>query len=113
MVGEGNDDALPVSIEGPIELTDTPRSSADVEQAERTDVSRGELASRVNRINLIWEYTQAFLASIVVLTFVILALQGNPIPRGLGNVLFLVIGFYFGRTNHARPGGGTTTGGGP
>lgn len=104
---------LPVSIEGTVELTESSQTAADVQQAERTDVGKSALATRVNTINLIWEYTQALLAIVIVFSFVWCSVTQTPIPRGLGNVLFLVIGFYFGRTNHARPGGGSTTGGGP
>jgi hypothetical protein len=63
------------------------------------------------KINLIWEYTQAFVAILVVVAnivvWVAVVLQGskNPIPEGLSNALFLVVGFYFSRTNHAAIGG--------
>lgn len=63
------------------------------------------------RIDLIWEHTQALIAVAVVLTTLgvaaMLTIQGRGDTAfiflvGLGN---LVIGFYFGRTNHARLGG--------
>jgi hypothetical protein len=66
------------------------------------------------RINLIWEYTQAGIAISVVFAniFYIFALlfTGEVAPSVaaaaglLSNAFFLVIGFYFGRTNHARIG---------
>lgn len=57
-------------------------------------------------INLVWEMTQAAIAVIVVCANVLAAfyLPANE-NTILGNAFFLVIGFYFGRTNHARSGG--------
>jgi hypothetical protein len=62
------------------------------------------------RINLIWEYTQSGIAILLVVSAVIITvvptLQGHQIevPDVLTSSLFLVLGFYFGRTNHARIG---------
>lgn len=63
------------------------------------------------RINLIWEYTQAFIAVTVILANMGAGLvyawrgeEGN-IPAILSSSLFLVIGFYFSRTNHEKIGG--------
>lgn len=64
------------------------------------------------RINLIWEYTQAFIAvTVVAANLVVGSVFGiKQIPAGeypfvLSSSLFLVIGFYFSRTNHAAIGG--------
>ena len=65
------------------------------------------------RVNLIWEYSQAFIALIVVsstiaynfiLLFVKETSNSDKATVLLSNAFFLVIGFYFGRTNHARIG---------
>lgn len=63
------------------------------------------------RVNLIWEYTQAFIAIIVVLAnmvtgvaFAIMDKHGD-FPPVLMSSLFLIVGFYFSRTNHAAIGG--------
>lgn len=63
-------------------------------------------------INAIWECTQAVIAVSVTLatlyTAVNLALSGNKEDAAfllLSNAFFLVVGFYFGRTNHTRMGG--------
>lgn len=64
------------------------------------------------RVNLIWEVTQACIA--LGVTFATLWVSANmALMSGtdraafllLGNAFFLVIGFYFGRTNHQRMGG--------
>lgn len=64
------------------------------------------------RINLIWEYTQAFIAITVVLSnlivgavFGIKRIPAGEFPFVLSSSLFLIIGFYFSRTNHAAIGG--------
>lgn len=63
------------------------------------------------RINLIWECTQAAIAIAVVFanmgTAMFLAVQGKPgeVPLILSSALFLVVGFYFSRTNHQAIGG--------
>ncbi len=56
------------------------------------------------RINLIWEITQAFIALSVTVGALYAAMHGT-VSEMLGNAFFLVIGFYFGRTNHQRVGG--------
>ena len=53
--------------------------------------------------NLIWERTQAAIAVVTTLAYIAAQLSGNITAEGLANAFFLVIGFYFGRTNHARP----------
>jgi hypothetical protein len=64
------------------------------------------------KVNLVWEYTQAFVAGFVVASNMIVAVaQGLgfarevQFPSILANSLFLVVGFYFSRTNHAAIGG--------
>jgi len=65
------------------------------------------------RINLIWEYTQAAIAIAVVLANMVVgtwhgvgkAPPNADYPFILSSSLFLIIGFYFSRTNHAAIGG--------
>lgn len=62
------------------------------------------------RVNLIWETTQSAIAVAVsggtLIVAVRLALLGKTDAVNLlSNAFFLVIGFYFGRTNHQRVGG--------
>ena len=65
------------------------------------------------RINLIWEYTQSFVTVLVVMTNMVVAAT-NAIRRVgvtaehpviLSSSLFLILGFYYSRTNHAAIGG--------
>ena len=60
-------------------------------------------ATRHNTINLLWEYTQALLAIVLVGATVVAELVDPPVSEALRNATFVVIGFYFGRTNHTRP----------
>jgi len=71
------------------------------------------------RINIIWEVTQAVIALAVtgtgMFTAAQLALRNDPDASAksmaitafmlISNTVFLIIGFYFGRTNHQRVGG--------
>ena len=67
------------------------------------------------KINMIWEVTQAFIAIIIVLANMIVGtyqgLQGANfiMPPILSNSMFLVVDFYFSRTNHSAIGGIGTT----
>lgn len=56
------------------------------------------------RINLIWEATQASIAIIVTLALVYVSVVKTVAPE-LNNAFFLIVGFYFGRSNHSSIGG--------
>lgn len=73
-------------------------------------------SSGQRNINKIWEYTQAFIAGSTVTTVLaVSAILATATTAGEGQkvaafvfltgVANLVIGFYFGRTNHQRVGG--------
>jgi len=63
------------------------------------------------KVNLIWEYTQAMIALVVVFAnmlvgvFTALYSDERRHPVILTSAFFLIIGFYFSRTNHAAIGG--------
>lgn len=64
------------------------------------------------RVNLIWEYTQAFIAVVVILAnmsvgvvFALRRIPAGDYPGVLSSSLFLIVGFYFSRTNHQAIGG--------
>jgi hypothetical protein len=79
-----------------------------------TTTAEQDLRSAGQRnINKIWEYTQSYVAVIVVTTtalgiFVGRVFQGfeatQLFPAEWWTIVGLVIGFYFGRTNHSRIG---------
>lgn len=78
--------------------------------AKQEESNRKTLGQR--RINMVWELTQAFVAVAVTLATLYvaskLALRDEKATAAfllLSNAFFLVIGFYFGRTNHQRMGG--------
>ncbi len=56
------------------------------------------------RVNMIWEYTQASIAILVISIFAVTALREKTIDPFTAGIVGVVIGFYFGRTNHARIG---------
>ena len=63
------------------------------------------------KINLIWEYTQAIIAMVVVCSTMVAGLFSvvykttEPIPTIMAVAFGTVVGFYFSRTNHAAIGG--------
>jgi membrane protein YdbS with pleckstrin-like domain len=63
-------------------------------------------APHQERINLIWEVTQALIAGAVVIAAILAQFTYFSVSEStiIANAFFLVIGFYFGRTNHARAG---------
>jgi len=99
----------PVSSQSSSQTTDSLSPTTTSEQDLRTAGQR--------RINLIWEYSQAIIAIIIVSANVLYAfipmffavVEQNKSDM-LPNAFFLVIGFYFGRTNHARIGDEASSG---
>jgi len=82
------------------------RRPAPTPAPSTTTLEEDRLTLGERRINLIWEITQALIAITIVLANVVAAFR-EVIPTQsvlLANAFFLVIGFYFGRTNHARMG---------
>lgn len=89
----------------------------DALAAKATRLSDAEIlaVSRHQKINLIWEYTQAYMAVLVISTVLIsttyIAITTKNDGKRTAALLFmtglanLVAGFYFGRTNHTRPTG--------
>jgi len=82
-------------------------SAAENETALKTTGQR--------RINLIWEVTQSTIAVLSVGAGVFIMVyqaifrtdggQVPDVPTTLSSMIFLVLGFYFARTNHTRVGG--------
>ena len=56
------------------------------------------------RINLIWEITQAIIAITISFAAIYIAIFTIE-SQLLANAFFLIVGFYFSRTNHASIGG--------
>jgi hypothetical protein len=56
------------------------------------------------KVNLIWEYTQSSIAFIVTGALVYVTIMKID-AQELKNAFFLIIGFYFSRTNHQSIGG--------
>ncbi len=74
--------------------------------SEQNLVSAGQ-----RRVNLIWEYTQSIISVAVVLANMVVAIYDGvaktapSFPTVLSSSLFLIVGFYFSRTNHSAIGG--------
>lgn len=87
--------------------------SADPSVPSKTTFQEDLTTEGQRRVNLIWEYTQSLVTFTVVLTNMAVAgwngvSKINPIdshPSILSSALFLILGFYYSRTNHAAIGG--------
>lgn len=93
--------------------------AANVNIPSETTSEQDRLTAGQRRVNIIWELTQAVIALAVtgtgMMTASMLALRVDTSDANksmaitafllISNTVFLVIGFYFGRTNHARTGG--------
>ncbi len=97
---------IPVPLAAP---SPSPEVFASTQAAKdkRTD----ETESGQRRVNLIWEATQALIALGVVGAVLAICMRiafaaiDLKVPEVLQNALFLIVGFYFSRTNHAAIGG--------
>lgn len=93
--------------------------------APRTTLEEDKVTEAQRGFNTTWENTQARIATSVVLTTCAMVVMkvvaalffpqinaeiNNTIPSEWWTILGLVIGFYFGRTNHSRQGDGGANG---
>lgn len=69
-------------------------------QEQETLITRGQ-----QHINLLWESTQALIAITITFAVIYCAVFALPSIEVLTNAFFLIIGFYFSRTNHTAIGG--------
>lgn len=98
-------------------MPDETRADAIHEPLPPTTTAAQDLTAKGQRgINLIWEQTQSYISLSVVGTTcggVIVSVIGRffapqlavTFPAEWWTIVGLVIGFYFGRTNHTRTGG--------
>lgn len=87
-----------VTTTTPVELARQPSV------APTTTLQEDKTIAGQRRINIIWEFTQAFIAVAIVLALIYLAIAKSP-SETVTNAFFLIIGFYFSRTNHQAIGG--------
>ncbi len=79
--------------------------------APTTTLQEDMVSAGQRRINLIWEWTQSVISIVVVAANMVVAVYDGVMPvHGeypviLSSSLFLIVGFYFSRTNHAAIGG--------
>jgi hypothetical protein len=69
-----------------------------------TTLAEDKVVAGQRKINIVWEYTQAFITILITGAIVYTAITQKP-SEVLTNAFFLIIGFYFSRTNHANIGG--------
>jgi hypothetical protein len=94
-----------------VPVTAPPRVTESM--SPRTTVQEDLTTAGQRKVNLIWEYTQAAVAvAVVVANMTVgtaqglgMVAEGFAFPVILSSSLFLIVGFYFSRTNHAAIGG--------
>lgn len=103
--------AAPVATGTPVNVTVmTPPPPATVTKGEGTTLSpttteaEDTTTEGQRKVNLIWELTQAGISVLITGAVVYCAVQRIP-SDNLANAFFLIIGFYFSRTNHQAIGG--------
>lgn len=86
-------------------MPDEPAKATTTQEEDRKTAGQRD-------INRLWESTQARIAQAVVGANIIYVFTVPFLPQSqpagallLSNAFFLVIGFYFGRTNHTKTGG--------
>ena len=105
-------DEQPVKVmmeESPGRLVD---ADSHLSKAPDTTAEENLHSKSQRKVNLIWEYSQALIALMTVFTTCLGIFIGRvwvgsttPFPAEWWTIVGLVIGFYFGRTNHQRVGG--------
>jgi len=78
----------------------TPQPSLPPNTTHQQDV----VTTRQSQINFIWEVTQAVIAVVITLAVIYLAIT-QTVSEVITNAFFLIIGFYYSRTNHQAIGG--------
>jgi len=69
-----------------------------------TTLSQDLTFASQRRVNLVWEITQATIAITITLAIIWASLNKTS-SQELTNAFFLIVGFYFSRTNHTAIGG--------
>lgn len=72
--------------------------------APTTTEADDEVTKGQRRVNILWEAVQAVIAITVTFAIVYLAIVQTP-AETITNAFFLIVGFYFSRTNHSAQGG--------
>ena len=69
-----------------------------------TTIQEDITTDRQSRINLIWEITQATIAILITSAMLYMGIKTIN-NETVTNAFFLIVGFYFSRTNHSAIGG--------
>lgn len=83
----------------PVEPLQSEQSRSPTTTSQQDLVTAGQ-----RRVNLIWESTQSVIAVIVTLAMIGASVTTRSSPE-LNDAFFLIVGFYFSRTNHTNIGG--------
>ena len=82
--------------------------------APNTTLQQDKTLAGQRNVNIIWEFTQAIIAIVITVGVVVVSVHNgltnkgdiiSEFPATLSNAFFLIVGFYFSRTNHQAIGG--------
>lgn len=99
-----NEEPLQVEMAAPAPPTPVKTLEGELTLPPTTTAEGDRVTSGQRHINRVWEYTQAAIALMITGAIVYTSIQGIA-SDNLSNGFFLIIGFYFGRLNHAAIGG--------
>lgn len=112
----GNNQPTPI----PVELVSVDDALKDAIQPQQpgaippnTTAEENLHSASQRRVNMVWEYTQSLIALMVVATTMIIVVilvyrtEYDKALQLLSSMVFLILGFYYGRTNHEKVGGVT------
>ena len=85
-------------------MTDSSSETIPLNKPPTTTLAQDKNTAGQRRVNMIWEVTQAGVAMIITLAVVYCSIE-KIASEELKNAFFLIIGFYFSRTNHQAIGG--------
>jgi hypothetical protein len=105
-------DEQPVKVQVEESPTRLVKTDDHLSKAPDTTSEENLHSASQRKVNLVWEYSQAGIALMIVGTTCVGIFIGRvwvgstvPFPAEWWTIVGLVIGFYFGRTNHQRVGG--------
>lgn len=78
-------------------------NNMNIDASPSTTKEQDRHSASQRRVNQVWEFTQAAIAVTVTVAKVYVSIAPDIVDRIAMDVAFaLIIGFYFGRSNHAR-----------
>ena len=85
-------------------MAETQDQTVNPSRPAETTFQQDLVVAGQRRINMVWELTQAAIAVSITAGVIYCAIT-QTVAEVLTNAFFLIVGFYFSRTNHSAIGG--------